>query len=398
MLELRPGHAEPRQALATAGATATAAAMRNRSGGPQRHVTRLRALERVAYTREVRLALPLLLTVLAVVNPGCQGTGAPKTGAPPHHLDHGFRNLNPSYARPNVWTRWGFVIPRLLRSTFSARAAFPVIPNDGRSLRENRGVPIVTWIGHSTVLVQLDGANFLTDPQWSERASPLSFAGPRRVVPPGLRLEDLPPIDFVLISHDHYDHLDAPTVKRLWAAHRPRFLVPLGLKAWFAELGIDAADELDWWDTRTVKGLTIVCLPNQHWSGRTLRDQNRRLWAGWAVLGRDRRFYFAGDTGYYAPIFQEIGRRFGPFDLGAIPIGAYMPRAMMRFSHLTPEEALQVFADIGARRLLGIHWGTFNLASESLDEPPVRTEAEERRLSLDPERIWILRHGETRAW
>jgi N-acyl-phosphatidylethanolamine-hydrolysing phospholipase D len=256
----------------------------------------------------------------------------------------------------------------------------------------------VTWVGHSTVLIQLEEVNFLTDPQWSERASPLSFAGPRRVVPPGVRLEDLPPIDFVLISHDHYDHLDAPTVKRLWAAHRPRFLVPLGLKAWFSELGIDAVDELDWWDTRTVKGLTIVCLPNQHWSARTLWDQNRRLWAGWAVLGRDRRFYFAGDTGYYAPIFQEIGRRLGPFDLGAIPIGAYMPRAMMRFSHLTPEEALQVFDDIGARRLVAIHWGTFNLASEPLDEPPVRTEAEGRRLSLDPERIWIMRHGETRPW
>ena len=152
------------------------------------------------------------------------------------------------------------------------------------------------------------------------------------MVPPGLRFEDLPPIDFVVISHDHYDHLDAPTVERLWAAHRPRFLVPLGLKAWFAELGIDAVDELDWWERRTVRGLTVVCLPNQHWSARTLWDQNERLWAGWAVLGRDRRFYFAGDTGYCAPIFQEIGRRLGPFDLGAIPIGAYMPRAMMRFS------------------------------------------------------------------
>ena len=116
------------------------------------------------------------------------------------------------------------------------------------------------------------------------------------------------------------------------------------------------------------------------------------------MLGRDRRFYFAGDTGYYAPIFQEIGRRLGPFDLGAIPIGAYLPREMMRFSHVTPEEALQVFDDIGARRLVAIHWGTFNLASEPLGEPPIRTEAEGRRLSLDPERIWILRHGETRPW
>jgi N-acyl-phosphatidylethanolamine-hydrolysing phospholipase D len=222
--------------------------------------------------------------------------------------------------------------------------------------------------------------------------------GPRRVMAPGLRFEDLPRIDFVVVSHDHYDHLDEPTVKRLWAAHRPRFFVPLGLRAWFAGIGIEDVEELDWWETRTFRGLTIVCLPTQHWSARTLWDQNRRLWASWAVLGRERRFYFGGDTGYYAPIFQEIGRRLGPFDVGAIPIGAYMPRAMMQFSHLTPEEALRVLEDIRARRLVAIHWGTFNLANEPLAEPPVRTEAEARRLGLDPERIWILRHGETRPW
>ena len=212
----------------------------------------------------MRLALPALLGLVAVLGTGRQGPGSPKPGGPPHHLEGGFRNLNPSYARPDFWTRWKFVIPRLLKSTSSAREEFPVTPNDGHALRENVGTPTVTWVGHSTLLVQLDGVSFLTDPQWSERASPLSFAGPRRVVPPGVRFEDLPPIDFVLISHDHYDHLDAPTVERLWAAHRPRFLVPLGLKAWFAERGIDGVDELDWWETRTVKGLTVVCLPAQH--------------------------------------------------------------------------------------------------------------------------------------
>jgi N-acyl-phosphatidylethanolamine-hydrolysing phospholipase D len=346
----------------------------------------------------VRSGLPLVLAFLPLLATACQGNGSAMPDGPPHHLEHGYRNLNPEYRRPDFWTRWAFTIPRLFKSTFSSPEAFPLTPNNGRALRENAAEATVTWIGHSTVLVQLDGVSVLTDPQWSERASPVSFAGPRRVTPPGLRFEDLPPIDLVVISHDHYDHLDAATVKRLWAFHHPRFLVPLGLKAWFTELGIDGVDELDWWELRTVKGLTVVCLPAQHWSARTLFDENRRLWAGWAVLGRDRRFYFAGDTGYYAPMFQEIGRRFGPFDLGAIPIGAYMPRAMMRFSHVTPEEALQVFEDIGACRLVAIHWGTFNLADEPLGEPPVRTEAEARRLSLDPDRIWILRHGETRPW
>jgi L-ascorbate metabolism protein UlaG (beta-lactamase superfamily) len=346
----------------------------------------------------VRSGLPLFLAFLPLLAAGCRGTGAAAPDGPPHHLEHGYRNLNPEFKRPDFWTRWTFAIPRIFNSTFSAPVAFPAVSNDGRALREDTGAPTVTWIGLSTVLVQLDGVSFLTDPQWSDRASPVSFAGPRRVTAPGLRFEDLPPIDLVVISHDHYDHLDASTVTRLWVVHHPRFFVPLGLKAWFAELGIDGVEEPDWWESRTVKGLTVVCLPAQHWSARTMFDENRRLWAGWAVLGRDRRFYFAGDTGYYGPMFQEIGRRLGPFDLGAIPIGAYMPRAMMRFSHVTPEEALRLFENIDARRLLAIHWGTFNLADEPLGEPPVRTEAEARRLSLDPERVWILRHGETRPW
>jgi N-acyl-phosphatidylethanolamine-hydrolysing phospholipase D len=282
-------------------------------------------------------------------------------------------------------------------SSFEPRAEFPVAPNDGRTLQDGAATT-VTWVGHSTLLVQLDGVSFLTDPIWSERASPFSFAGPRRVMPPALRFEDLPPIDLVLVSHDHYDHLDAPTLMRLWATHRPRFLAPLGFKAWFAELGIDAVDELDWWESRTVKGVTVVCTPVQHWSARSLRDQNRRLWASWAVLGRERRFYFAGDTGYYAPIFQEIGRRLGPFDLGAIPIGAYLPRAMMAVSHLTPEEALQVQDDVRVERLVAIHWGTFNLAHEPLGEPPIRLQEEARLRGVAPERVWVLRHGETRAW
>jgi N-acyl-phosphatidylethanolamine-hydrolysing phospholipase D len=344
--------------------------------------------------RPARLAVAL--AVVAGLVPGCQGPGPPKSDAPPHHLERGFRNLNPDYARPGFWTRWRFVIPRLLSSP--RKASFPIVVNDGAALRENDGAATVTWVGHSTLLVQLDGVSFLTDPQWSERASPVSWAGPRRVTPPALRFEDLPPIDLVLVSHDHYDHLDAPTVKRLWATHRPRFLAPLGFKAWFKELGIDAVDELDWWESRTVKGLTVVCTPVQHWSARSPRDENRRLWASWAVLGKDRRFYFAGDTGYYAPIFREIGRRLGPFDLGAIPIGAYLPRALMLVSHLTPEQALDVQDDLEARRLVAIHWGTFDLAYEPLGEPPLRLRAEARQRGLDPERIWVLRHGETRAW
>jgi N-acyl-phosphatidylethanolamine-hydrolysing phospholipase D len=347
----------------------------------------------------IRRGLPVLVLGLAGLLLGCQGPGGPKPGAPAHHLERGFRNLDPDYARPDAWTRWRFVVPHLLRTTFARRRlALPVVPNDGRTLRANPPGPTITWVGHSTLLVQLDGVTLLTDPQWSDRASPWARVGPGRVTPPGLRFEDLPPIDLVLISHDHYDHLDEPTVRRLWQAHRPRFLAPLGFRAWFAARGIDAVEELDWWEERAVKGLRLVCVPAQHWSARTLWDENRRLWSGWAVLGRDRRLYFAGDTGYYAPLFEAIGRRLGPFDLAAIPIGAYRPAALMARSHTTPEQALRVLEDVRGRRLVPIHWGTFDLAQEPLAEPPARLEAEARRLGVPAERLWILRHGETRAW
>jgi len=291
-----------------------------------------------------------------------------------------------------------FFVTRIWAATFTPRRAdFPAVASDLPAILDNRGTPTVTWVGHSTLLLQLDGVNILTDPQWSPRASPVSFAGPRRVSPPGLPFEDLPPIHVVVISHDHYDHLDVATVKRLAAEHRPKFLVPLGLKAWFANIGITDVDELDWWDHRELRQLTFTCVPAQHFSGRTLWDRNRRLWGGWVVAGRAKRLYFAGDTAYFAG-FKEIGARLGPFDLAAIPIGAYVPANIMRASHTNPEEALQAFADVRGRTFVPIHWGTFDLAEEPLEEPPQRLAAEARRLKLDLEHIWILRHGQTRSW
>ena len=270
--------------------------------------------------------------------------------------------------------------------------------SDGKFLRDNHTEATVTWIGHSTLLIQLNGVNVLTDPHWSERASPVSFAGPKRVMPPGLRFEDLPAIDLVLISHNHYDHLDVATVKRLAATHHPLFVVPLGLKSWFAGLGITNVDELDWWESRRIKGLTFTCLPAQHFSSRTLWDRNQTLWSGWAVASPTKKLFFAGDTGYYYELFKEIGSRVGPFDLAAIPIGAYLPPTIMKMTHITPEEALQVVADVRARRFLGIHWGTFDLTEEPLAEPPQRLEAEARRTGVDPDNVWILKDGETRRW
>ncbi len=237
----------------------------------------------------------------------------------------------------------------------------------------------------------------LTDPQWSERASPVSWGGPRRLSPPGLAFEDLPAINLVMISHDHYDHLDLRTVKRLADSHDPLFLVPLGMKAWFVDNGINRVEELDWWQERQYQGVKFVCLPAQHFSQRTLWDANKRLWASWAILSRDRRLYFSGDTGYFDG-FKEIGRKLGPFDLAAVPIGAYLPPEIMKTVHLTPEEAVQTFIDLNAQTLLGIHWGTFDLAEEPLDEPPRRMLAEINRRGIASDRAWILKIGESRYW
>jgi L-ascorbate metabolism protein UlaG (beta-lactamase superfamily) len=306
--------------------------------------------------------------------------------------------VSPSSTPASAWARIRFFLSRVWGTTFSPRTAdLPLVASDLNAIRGNPGEDTVTWVGHSTLLIQLDGVNILTDPHWSERASPVSFGGPRRVTPPGLTFENLPPVHVVLISHDHYDHLDEATVRRLAAAHRPRFLVPLGLKAWFADLGVTDVEELDWWQSRTVRGLTLTSVPAQHFSGRTPWDRNQRLWGGWAVAGRAKRVYFAGDTAYYDGL-REIGARLGPFDLAAVPIGAYVPPAIMKSSHTTPEEALRVFADVRGRNFVPIHWGTFDLAEEAIEEPPVRLTAEAQRLGLDPARLWILKHGETRRF
>src|SRR5712692_10463779 len=192
------------------------------------------------------------------------------------------------------------------------------------------------------------------------------------------------------------DHHDEPTVRRLARLYNPTFVVPLGIKAWLADRGITNAVELDWGQSIPFKGLTIVCTPAQHGSGRTLADQGRRLWSSWAVLG-SQRFYFAGDTGYYRH-FKEIGDTLGPFDLAALPVGSYTPREIAHPVHISPEEALQAWTDLRAKRFIGIHWGTFMLAREPYDEPPARIAAEVARRRLDLEVVWIPKPGETLPW
>lgn len=316
---------------------------------------------------------------------------------PVHHRNGRFRN-------PTVLDRGGLgvMVPFLARRVAGfwrdRPGAPPRVPNDGAFLRENarHSVPTVTWIGHATVLVQMDHRTFLTDPIWSDKPFPVSFVGPKRFAPPAMALADLPPIDFVLISHNHYDHLDLPTLREL-VARGTRLFVPLGDAGWLRRCGIAPVEELDWWERREVGGLEIHCVPAQHWSGRRLTDDCASLWSGWVVTGPTRRFYFAGDSGYF-PGFAEIGRRLGPFGLAALPIGAYDPPRIMRAVHLDPEEALQAGLDAGAERMLGIHYGTFDLTDEPLDEAPRRFHAEGARRGIAADRLWTPALGETLRW
>lgn len=313
---------------------------------------------------------------------------------PAHHLARGFRNLDPGYDYTILGRTLGLL--RRVVQRDPERGPLPArVPNDGAALRANGTQPTVTWVGHATLLIQLQGVNILTDPIWSDQAGPLGF-GPRRLIPPALRFEDLPPIHAVVISHDHYDHLDLRTVQRLARVHAPTFFVPLGARSWFADRGIAEVVELDWWQHHVHRGLTFVATPAQHGSGRGLADQNLRLWSSWAVLGRERRFFFAGDTGY-DPNLAEIGRRLGPFDVAAIPIGGYSAFPARHPNHVNPEEAAQLFEDLRGRLMVPMHWGTFALNREPYREPPERLMAEALLRGLE-ERIAVLSPGQSIHW
>ena len=253
----------------------------------------------------------------------------------------------------------------------------------------------VTWIGHATFLYQNQELNILTDPHLTLRASPFSFAGPKRYTPPGMNFDQLPNIDVVTISHNHYDHLDIKTVRRI-AKDNPEaiFLVPLGLKKWFLNQSIQNVVELDWWEEHVVKGTTITFTPVQHWSSRTLFDRNKSLWGGWHFKNKHHSLIHLGDTGY-TDDFKEINKRLGSVDFALIPVGAYEPRWFMKFSHMDPTEATQAFIDLNAKKAIGMHWGCFILTDEPVTEPPKLLKDAIVYKSLPEDLFITVSHGET---
>ena len=255
----------------------------------------------------------------------------------------------------------------------------------------------VTMIGHATLLIQVNGLNILTDPVWSDRASPLSFAGPRRVAAPGVKFESLPPIDAILLSHNHYDHLDVATLKALHARHAPLIVTPLGNDA-IIRRHVPAARVVtgDWWERFEIApSADVHILPANHWSSRSISDRRMSLWCGFMLRAHGSLIYFAGDTGYgTGNIFRAIRERFGATDVALIPIGAYDPRWFMAAQHTDPEEAIQIMHDLNARSAIGIHWGTFKLTDEALYEPAERLSAGLASRGMDPSSFVALRPGE----
>jgi N-acyl-phosphatidylethanolamine-hydrolysing phospholipase D len=345
----------------------------------------LAACRRVRFLPAVRrvlgLAFPLLVAGFALAEP------EPDTAAlyAPHRDGGGF--FNP-------WQRfessvWGFLRWKLSSNPFdkSRAPSVPRVENDGAGLagREHSGT--VTWVGHATVAVHDDEDVFLTDPHWSDRA-----LVPRRLTPPGVPLEAVPADAFAVVSHNHYDHLDAETVERL--PETVTWFVPLGLADWFRARGRERVVELDWWQSARHGRFTLTCLPSQHWSRRIEQGANESLWCAWLVDAGERRYFFAGDTGYFAG-FAEYGRRFGPIDVALLPIGAYEPRWFMRYQHMNPTEAVRATLDLGAGAMVALHWGTFDLTDEPIDYPPEALREAVAEAGVDPERFRVLAIGET---
>jgi N-acyl-phosphatidylethanolamine-hydrolysing phospholipase D len=328
-----------------------------------------------------------------------------------HHRARGFANSNPEIVIGDF--PWYEMVWRSARGDFKPSAepaggytAFAhawSTPVDHARLAVRQHAPVVTWLGHVTVLLQVGGLNILMDPTLAEFAGPYGRFGAPRRVPAPLQASELPPIDVVLISHNHYDHLCDATITALLAAgQRPHFYVPLGLKAWFDARQIADVHEMDWWEHADVAGsdLRLHFTPSQHWSRRTPWDTNASLWGGFLVewtrpAAAPWRYLFPGDTGYSAD-FKAIRQRLGAIDFLALPIGAYLPRDFMKNMHINPAESVQMLMDLDAKQCMGVHWGTFMLTQEAFDQPPRDLADALRHHGLAADKVWLLRHGETR--
>lgn len=316
-----------------------------------------------------RRFLRLLPATLAAAIPEKSLRAASPMSYPYPRSDHfdGERFFNPNGHNPRGFRdllKWQFSRAQPTWPAWIENTARPALPPT-LGPRECA----VTFVGHATFLLQFDGLNVLTDPIWSDRCSPVSWAGPKRVRAPGLDFAALPRVDLVLLSHNHYDHLDLPTLKRLQATHRPLIVTTLGNRSFLQAEGLDSVVELDWWQSHEPKpGVKVTVTPAQHFAARGFTDRFKTLWGGFSLETPAGKVWFAGDSGYFDG-FKQIGEKLGPFDLALIPIGAYEPRWFMEPVHCTPAEAIQIHRDVRAQHSLAMHFGCFPLADDSFDQP-----------------------------
>jgi L-ascorbate metabolism protein UlaG (beta-lactamase superfamily) len=346
--------------------------------------------------RVLRGAAVLAVLAAVVAAAGCGVLSQPQFGAPMSGARLERAKANPQYrdgrfvnVQPETPTSFGDIVGYIVRQFLGDEvrvppAPLPVLAVDKTALAAAPPASGLRafWIGHASVYVEVDGLRLLLDPVFAERVSPLPV-GPKRFHPPPIALADLPPIDAVLVSHDHYDHLDMEAVRAL-AARGTRFFVPLGIGAHLEHWGVPLAqiEEMEWWQRKAFGGVEFVCTPTRHYSGRSLGDRSATLWSSWSVLGPQHRFFYSGDTGYSSH-FQEIGSSLGPFDVAFIKIGAYGPGAPWADIHMPPEQSVQAARELRAKRMFPVHWSTFNLAYHDWDEPIRRAAAEARRTSVE---------------
>lgn len=359
----------------------------------QRRMRRGRGWTRRAMAR-AGIGLPLLAL-------GDRRAAAERSDLPWHHLPDGtFRNPEGSPVGAGGrgdW--WSFMYRRLI-------AADPPVelppghvlgPRATLAGLQAAAGDSVTWLGHACFLIRLGGLTVITDPYLSEHASPLPPFGPKRFAAAPIAVADLPKIDLVLLSHNHYDHLDLPALHAIGQRFRPALATGLKVSRYLDHRLFGPIWELDWYQRLELPEAVVTATPAAHFSKRTLFDRNATLWCGFRLEANGRSVHFTGDTGF-APAFEEMGRRLGPVDLALVPIGAYEPRLMMQGSHCTPEEAVQIGLLLGAGAMCGMHWGTLRLTDEPPFEPPVRFRAAAQAAGYGEDRAWVLALGETRAW
>ena len=335
-----------------------------------------------------------LISVCSPANPHIEGT-------PYHHLQGGFRNPpgSPEYA--GTWgDRISAYTDRMWESfTGYAPTVSPeyiLAPEKVRKgVAQTKGKDALTWLGHATFVIRLGGKTILTDPFLTKFATGMPPFGPERATPPALDIGELPQIDIIVVSHNHYDHLDAETVEALPGKDRIHVIVPLGLGVFFTERGYSLVTELDWYDSTEVEGVTVTATPAIHNSRRGLFDRNAALWAGYAFKSNHKQVFFCGDSAY-GPVYTEIGQKIGPVDYALLPIGTFEPRQRMKSNHMNPVESLKVAQDLHAKTIVAMHWGTIRLSDEPFEEPPRRFRQVADDNGYSGETAWLLKIGESR--